>query len=103
MEKGQFYASTGVTFDDVNFANNVLSVAVKAEKGIDYDITFIGCDLDDKETRVLSQVKGTSAKLEVTDKMKFVRVKVVSTKLHNNPIENAIYEMAWTQPVVYTE
>lgn len=103
MEKGQFYASTGVTFDDVNFADNVLSVEVKAEEGIDYDITFIGCNLDDKETRVLNQVKGTSAKLEVTDQMKFVRVKVVSTKLHNNPIENAIYEMAWTQPVVYNE
>ncbi len=100
MENGDFYASSGVEISDISFEDNTLSVAVKAETGISYEITFIGCSQGDKETKVLKTVNGNSASYQLTPDTKFVRAKVMSTKLHPNPIENAIYEMAWTQPVV---
>ncbi len=100
MENGDFYASSGVEISDISFEDNTLSVAVKAEAGISYEITFIGCSRGDKETNVLKTVNGNSASYQLTPDTKFVRAKVMSTKLHPNPIENAIYEMAWTQPVV---
>lgn len=102
MENGQFYASSGVTLSDVNLENNVLKIEVEPEPGIEYEISVIGCNIGDEETQILETIKGTSAKYALSEKTNFVRVKVISTKLHSNPIETAIYEMAWTQPVTYS-
>lgn len=100
MEAGQFYASSGVELNDITFLDNTLSIDIKAEANVTYEISFIGCDKDDKETSVLKTVEGTSAAFKLTTANKFVRAKVMSSKLHPNPIEDAIYEMSWTQPVV---
>lgn len=100
MENGQFYASTGVKLLDVSFNNRKLSLEIKADENITYEISFIGCNKGDEETRVLKTTEGFSAEFELTPDIRFVRAKVVSNKLHPNPIEDAIYEMAWTQPVV---
>jgi hypothetical protein len=103
MENGQFYASSGVTLSDVTLDDNMLNIKVQPEQGIEYEISIIGCNVGDEETQVLETIKGTSAKFDLSEKTNFVRMKVVSTKLHPNPIEDAFYEMAWTQPVVYNE
>ncbi|MFY0654906.1 MAG: histidinol-phosphatase [Cyclobacteriaceae bacterium] len=101
MENGQFYASSGVTLSDVSLENNVLTVEVEQEPGIEYEISIVGCNVGDEETKVLETIKGTQANFPLTEKTNFVRMKVVSSKLHSNPIETALYEMAWTQPVTY--
>jgi hypothetical protein len=99
MEEGEFYASTGVDLRALKLENNKLSIEVKKETGIDYQISFIGCKKGKTEPEVLMSVKGIKASFELTDDILFVRSKIVSTKLNENPIEDLIYESAWTQPM----
>lgn len=99
MEAGQFYATTGVTLKELEFFKNKLSVEVAPETGITYAISFLGCRKGQSKPEVFRSVDGVKADFELTEDILFVRSKVTSSKLHTNPIENILYEMAWTQPV----
>jgi hypothetical protein len=101
MEAGDFYASTGVELSHLTFESNTLSVEVKAEPDVDYNISFIGCIKGEAETTVLESVKGATANFKVTKDLLFVRCKITSTKLHKNPVEDLIYESAWSQPFFF--
>lgn len=100
MENGQFYATTGVLLDSMKFLDNKILIDLKEEEGITYTISFIGYRKDQSETEVLMTVTGTKAEYELTEDILFVRGKITSSKLQDNPIENMKYEMAWTQPVL---
>lgn len=99
MEAGDFYSSTGVELQELTFQNNTLSVEVKKEAGVTYKITFIGCKKGEIEPQELLSTEQDKAKFEVTDDLLYVRCKIMSSKLQENPIEDLIYETAWTQPV----
>jgi hypothetical protein len=73
------------------------------EDGVDYTISFIGCNKGESETSVLKAVQGTEANIAVSKDLLFVRCKITSSKLQHNPIENILYEEAWTQPIVVTD
>ncbi len=100
MEEGQFYASTGVALKDLTFQNNKLSVDVKKEENITYKISFIGCKKGKTEPEEFMSVEADKASFELTNDILFVRCKIISSKLHRNPIEDLLYETAWTQPVL---
>jgi len=100
MEAGEFYASSGVSLKTLQVDGNKINVAVESEPSIVYTITFIGCRTGESEPAVLLSERGVQASFEITDDLLFVRCKVISSKLHSNPIEDLIYEMAWTQPIV---
>ncbi len=100
MEVGQFYATSGVILKGLEFDNFNLSVEVVQETGITYAMSFIGCRKGQSEPEEFKSVEGTKANFELTDDILFVRCKITSSKLHSNPIENILYEMAWTQPVL---
>lgn len=99
LEAGEFYSSTGVTLKELEYEDNVLSVSVASQPNITYAIVFIGCKKGESETTVLKSMAGTKAEFELTDDLLFVRCKITSSKLQDNPIENLLNEMAWTQPV----
>lgn len=99
LEEGEYYASTGVELKDFSFGGHMFSVEVAPEQDAEYTISFIGCKKGEKETRILKEVKGTSASFEVEKDMLFVRAKVVSSLPPDNPIENMTSQMAWLQPV----
>ncbi|MEM7367913.1 MAG: histidinol-phosphatase [Bacteroidota bacterium] len=101
MEKGKFYASTGVQLTELSVQNNKIHLKIDAEADVQYEIFFIGCEKGDKESKVLEQVSATEASFTIGEKLLFVRAKIVSSALHPNPIETAIYEMAWTQPATF--
>ena len=101
MEAGNFYASTGVSFADYSFDENVLNLTVKAEAGVKYTIEFIGCKKGETATHILQKTENTKASFQLSDDLLFVRARITSTKAHPNPIETILYEMAWTQPVTY--
>ncbi|WP_242093826.1 histidinol-phosphatase [Aestuariivivens sediminicola] len=101
MKAGDFYATTGIELKTLNFADNTLSIEVDEEEGHTYQISFIGCKQGKTEPEVLMTMSGASAQMKVTDELLYVRCKIVSSKLHDNPIEDIIYEMAWTQPVLF--
>lgn len=101
MEAGDFYASTGVSLQQLSFNNNVLDVAVAPEEGVAYTFSFIACERGSDKVEIVSTVEGTSASLALQENWLFARCKITSTKQQDNPIENLLYEMAWTQPVQY--
>jgi len=100
LESGKFYATTGVNLKELVFNKNKLSVEVAQEEGITYSISFIGCKKGQSNTEELKFVNGFKADFELTDDIIFVRCQITSTKLQDNPIENMLYEMAWTQPIL---
>jgi hypothetical protein len=51
------------------------------------------------ESEEFMSFKGDKATFELTNDMLFVRCKITSSKLQNNPVEDLAYETAWTQPV----
>ena len=127
MEAGDFYASSGVTLDDVQRAPNRLAVAIKAEPGVTYTTQFIGtrrgfdqrtelltAPAGEKEPRkglphrrysqdvgaVLAEVKGPRAEYVFKGDEIYVRAKIVSSKKKDNGSVANEVETAWTQPVV---
>lgn len=103
MENGHFYSSTGVTLQEVSFTDNRLRLAVESEPGVEYKIEFIGCNKGDKEAGILQETMGSHAEFELNPEILFVRAKVTSTKKPENPVEDMVAEMAWTQPVTFME
>jgi hypothetical protein len=99
MEKGDFYASTGVELSDVRFKNGSLQVNVAAKPGETYTIQFWGAEKQGTAGKVLKEVKGTRAGYQLTKKDLYVRAKIISSKLQDNPFETGDHERAWTQPV----
>ena len=100
MESGQFYASTGVEIAHLTTDKQTISVEVKEETGVSYEISFIGCKKGQSEAETFISIKDNKATFKITDEMLFVRCKITSSKLQKNPIEKLLYETAWTQPVM---
>ena len=100
MEKGDFYASTGVTLASLDHSDDALTIAVAAEPGVGYTISFIGCLKGETETRELLSVDAAKARFKFPKDLLFVRAKITSDKRQENPIENMKYELAWTQPIL---
>jgi len=99
MEEGQFYATTGVILDEIKVALDALHVEVREEPGVNYEIQFIGATAQEQDARILKTVSGVEATIELLDSYIFVRAKVTSDKLKENPFQDKDYETAWTQPV----
>ncbi|MGC1240342.1 MAG: histidinol-phosphatase [Chryseosolibacter sp.] len=99
MEAGDYYATTGVILEDIKIANDALTINVKEEPGISYEIQFIGATGQDQTTRVLKSVRGPEASIELLDSYVFVRARITSDKVKENPFRDEDFETAWTQPV----
>lgn len=122
MERGDFYASSGVRLKEVRRSAGELSVEVDPEPGVEYKVEFIGTpknfsrhgeavkDSDGKELyttrrygpevgRVMAESVGLRATCTLKDRELYVRARIVSSKVKANPSEAGEKEMAWTQPV----
>jgi hypothetical protein len=123
LEKGDFYASSGVTLKDVQRKGNSLRIAIAAEPGVSYRTQFIGTRrgfdprhepllaksgtplrvthrYSDEVGRVLAEVEGANATYEMKGDEIYVRAKITSTKLKAVPTRSGETEAAWTQPVI---
>ena len=123
MERGDFYASSGVTLESVSSSSQRIDVEAAEIDGVDYRIEFIGTlagydaesspvlDKNGKEIRatqrysddigkVLKTVEGRKASYEFRGNEIYVRARVTSTRKHPNPSEIDDFEHAWIQPVV---
>lgn len=120
MERGDFYASTGVVLDDVTFKGNTLDVRIASRPGVSYTTQFIGTLKDQADMspdaggdsgagsrvrysedigRVLDEQTGTRASYRLTGDEVYVRARVISTAPHPNAIKGSEFEVAWVQPV----
>jgi hypothetical protein len=103
LEKGNFYASSGVTLEQVSLRKKELSVEVKAETGVNYTIEFVGVVKGSSQSTVLKRLNGTKGKFKLTSTHGFVRARITSDKIKPNPYKAGEFEMAWTQPVLFEE
>ncbi|MGQ0713809.1 MAG: PHP domain-containing protein [Gemmatimonadaceae bacterium] len=120
MERGDFYATTGVTLSELRREGSRLTVAVRPAAGATYTIQFIGTRGDyDTATvamrdsvgtpvtrryssdigAVLAEARGTRASYTMRGDELYVRARVASSKPKTNPSYSGQVEMAWTQPV----
>ena len=121
MDEGHFYASSGVTLSEVHYDGSEYRVMVEPEEGVSYTIEFYGTDADhdpapvavnDPETgelityrysddvgRLLQRTRGIEASFAVAPDLLYVRARVVSDKVMDNPVVEDEQEKAWTQPV----
>jgi len=107
MERGSFYVSTGVLLDAVAFDGSTLTIIIREEEGLEYTIQFIGTISGQDETgqtstsgELLKEVIATTASYTLINSDVFVRAKVISSRLKENPYREGEMERAWTQPVV---
>jgi hypothetical protein len=84
LERGDFYASTGVVLDEVNATAKALAIKVHPEGVSKYRIQFIG-----RGGRVLSEVGEASGSYTYAGDEGYVRAKIIESN----------GRMAWVQPV----
>jgi hypothetical protein len=99
MEAGDFYSSTGVVLEELKVEKNKVIIHVKAEKGVSYSIEFISADKNGIINRQV--IKGDRATMLLKPDQLFLRAKITSSKLKENPFNEGEFETAWTQPVFY--
>jgi hypothetical protein len=100
LEKGNFYASTGVVLEDFSANRKRYRVRISEEPGVDYTIQFIGCRQGNNRAEILDEVTGEQADYRYAGDELFVRAKVISSKSKSNPFAEGDTEVAWLQPVV---
>lgn len=128
MRRGDFYASTGVELESVEFepgsegGNGRLTVVIAGEEGVSYTTRFVGTrrgvdlrsearvDASGAEVRatrrysdaigeVFAEVEGTRATYTLAGDELYVRAVVMSSAAPERPTRESVVEMAWTQPV----
>jgi hypothetical protein len=85
MERGEFYATTGVVLQDVRAGARAVTVTVAPDAWAKYRIQFIG-----KGGRLLRDVAATTATYEIAGDEGYVRARVIESN----------GRMAWVQPVI---
>lgn len=99
MEAGNFYASTGVTLKELEQEENEIELEIEAEAGASYKIEFIGVRKGSNKSEVFETASGTEASFKLTEEILFVRARISSSKIKENPFQEGDFEMAWTQPI----
>jgi hypothetical protein len=122
MEAGRFYASTGVALRQIRREADNISIAIEPAAGVTYKTQFIGTRknvtmasepvLDDKgevirTTRryssdigvVLAEVEGPNPSYTFQGDEIYVRAKINSSRIKDNPYMAGEFEVAWTQPL----
>lgn len=123
IERADFYASTGVTLNDVRSDGKSLRVDIAAEPGVTYTTQFIGTRKGFDETAspfknangetpdtasmvyssqigvVLAETAENPAVYTFAGDELYVRAKVVSSKPQDNPVHEDDPQIAWVQPV----
>src|SRR5262245_20715426 len=115
MERGDFYASTGVRLRDVGCDDRSVWLSIDPEPGVSYQTEFVGSIAgsagaskgDSGSARAADQIGIVFAQsddlkpvYEFTGRELYVRARVRSSKLHANPYAAGDFETAWTQPVL---
>ena len=127
LEAGDFYASSGVTLQNVTRSATTLALEIQPEPGVTYVTQFIGTrrgydpasqllspkdgDVGSKKTlphhryskdvgAVLAEVKGPASAYTLRGDEIYVRARVISSKAKVNGSVADEFEMAWTQPLV---
>lgn len=100
LERGDFYASSGVYLADVRFDGQTLSVDIAPAEGASYVTDFIGTRGDGEPGEVLASVTGPRPSYRVRGDELFVRATITSSATVDNPVWDGQPKQAWVQPVI---
>lgn len=101
IERGDFYASSGVVLDEIKVDANAMTIEIAAQGDATYVTEFIGTRRGSDEVgQVLARVPGLYARYYFSGKELFVRATVTSTLPADNPVFKGQKRQAWVQPVV---
>ena len=98
MEKGDFYASTGVHLKKLFTDKKQIEIEVDPEFGVIYEIIFVGYQKGAEDVVELKKVIGNSASYTFQKEDVFIRVRINSDAKKDNPIIKDETKKAWTQP-----
>ena len=124
IQRGDFYASSGVLLTAIQYDNENKTIAldIAGQEGVTYTTQFIGTpvnydrssaavvDEEGHEVRatrryssevgmVFASVEGTNPRYTLTGNELYVRTTVVSSQAVDNPVFVGQRQQAWTQPV----
>ena len=122
LEAGNFYASTGVTLNEVKRSPEMLSLTIAVEPGVEYTTQFIGTrkgydnahkpytvdsgaklrvthQYSDDIGTVLATGKGKRAVYHFKGDEIYVRAKITASNRMRNPRGYPEFQSAWVQPV----
>jgi hypothetical protein len=85
MERGDFYASTGVTLSDYQVSDTAMTITIREDAWSKYRVQFIG-----RGGRLLSEVTASPATYRFRGDEGYVRARIVESN----------GRLAWTQPVL---
>jgi len=104
MRAGEFYASSGVTLNEIQADDDAYSLSIRAQEGVTFVTRFVGTRIIDGSLGPVGETLAEQAGLEPVYKPKgdelYVRAVVTSSSLHPNPYAEGDHEMAWGQPWV---
>lgn len=123
MQRGRFYASTGVHLQRIVATPERMEIDVAAEPGVDYLIEFIGTRAgfdatasaatsatgrplyasqrySDDIGRVLASRRAPRATYRFAEDDLYVRARITASRRHPSPSDALQYEQAWVQPLV---
>ncbi|HEV3028916.1 MAG TPA: histidinol-phosphatase [Planctomycetota bacterium] len=100
MQRGDFYATSGVVLDEVSSTRESMSIRIAARPGVRYTTKFIGTRPLGAPGELLQESQGPGAVYHYKGDEIYVRATVVSSAPHPNGYEKTDFETAWVQPVV---
>ena len=121
MRAGDFYASSGVTLDELQVSGKTLHARIHAEPGVTYTTRIVGTPVGyDAKTatvavegdkvhptrttyssdvgKTFATIEGTEVNYTPTEDVLYLRAVITSSKPHPNPTYAKQTEMAWIQP-----
>jgi len=103
MQRGEFYASSGVEMESIEFdrSSRMQILKMKRIDGVSYETKFVGTRRSTPEAtgEIFATVNGDLAEYELTGDELYVRAVVTSSRPHANPSYQDQREQAWIQPV----
>lgn len=111
LERGDFYASSGVSLKSIHFdkSSRKLSVEIEGAQGAEYKTQFITSLRNtsapdqmpppDSIGKVASEITGTSPSYVMQDNELYIRALITSSLDHTDPSIKDQKQQAWTQPV----
>lgn len=100
MEKGDFYASTGVYLKSIKKTSKELTIEIDEENGVNYELIFLGYKEGSEMVKELKRVNGAKANYVFHEEDIFVRVKVISNEPKDSPDGTNELKQAWVQPIL---
>ena len=98
MESGDFYSSSGVVLKKVYRDDKKMSIEIEPSQGVIYEIIFMGYRKGSYNVEELKSVTGTSSSYTFQENDLFVRAKIKSSDLVQNPTKIGETKQAWIQP-----